>query len=1237
MYDALLVYLRQMQVDVGVIQETRWKFTGEWVAEGFVCFHSSLADCKQNMSKTSSSYGGVLTMIRTGLAPPTELRWACPFPGRLLHVRIPNMKQSIDIINVYQQAEISRGDAANQVAENRSALWHKLDATISAIPRRNVLIIAGDMNSHVLPTGSLVGPCVGFPPPTYADPEWSALVSAHELCLLNTWAQSSRYTSTGPVGGRSVVDYVAVRRQQADQLSRTVAFEEDHALLVGRLSYHVPLRVSISTHWQCWKFASRSPRPRLDLDKLEMDVACKNPAFESYLMDLHHALSSKTSMLDMDSTILEVVHRHYCAKPVRASLFPHHPMLSHIRHRWQLWRSLRMIKGLHVTALFRRWMLVCVMLRLQRRHRRAHREWRRQKLANSIRQARHAMLTGNQRALHCLLRALSPKTPKARMQLRDGKGHLLDLDSESNLVKNYMRLQFCDDSAVPLEPRWCSHLPFEEGELLASLRSTPAYKASPAHCPPALIIKNSAGIIAPILYHRLVLEWTESFAKIPDGWCTSWIHWIPKAGKAADQMSGWRGISLQSMIGKATLKAIVKRAMIFGKHQLQMDPQFAYLSGRSTHEAILRVIAHQTRTKTLGKNVAATHHELRLGSTRGELAGGMQLCLDIDGAFDKVDRQHLSRALLNLNLPPNIVALLLNWHLSTEYVSSKPGHPIHIKATRRVRQGCVAAPFIWLAYTHMIMHSLASTLSLQWLRDFFTMFADDCHACWEFTSEKEFSKALAQLRILLDKLMELGLRINFSKSVLLLHLRGTKASKWRSKLLRHNGDKCLFRICPTHADGTVLLLPMVRRHKYLGIMVTYGCSADATLRYRMGLAQNAFLRLRRWWSPSLPLHSRILLWQQVIWPTCTYGLPDVGVTKRGLTRLRGLLMRQIRWIARSPLHIFRESNAGLLLRLGMVDPPQKPACQTFLLWKRRFGQLAKLDSQDILHQVMLLGSVAHESSNIHSWYNLCVDQWNDLVDLRKLGHHPSASKLCNKLADDIPVLSKRLGVEKRLRAKQRADSPLLEEPERALVPFELHVHPPSSAPRTESQDSLTCQVCGQKFAHQMALRCHQHMHKLTADKVSFSVQNDSVDGMPTCRHCGMQFRYWLGLKQHIVNQVCQAAQDGRSQYSPSLPIAQQPRTLELAKQEQLDLLLDDGEICKLLRFHCIYCHKWIPRSHALSYHLNYSHNSAHHRGLRWFRNKCKSKALRVLVPCTWCGLQLAPRLTTRMGLTTTQE
>ena len=197
-----------------------------------------------------------MTCINTSLCPPSLVRFHAVVPGRLLHVRLshPNNTQHIDILNCYQHV---LGKGEDQVLETmehkRLSLLTKLSGTLAGLPSRNHVLVCGDLNMNVEPLDRLVGPSCGQTSPSWCpshDP--MALIELYDLCVLNTWSHSMAFTSSGPQGGRVLVDFVMARSVQVAPMSRCVRFLHDHPHKSLNPSCHCPLLVPWSLGWAPW-------------------------------------------------------------------------------------------------------------------------------------------------------------------------------------------------------------------------------------------------------------------------------------------------------------------------------------------------------------------------------------------------------------------------------------------------------------------------------------------------------------------------------------------------------------------------------------------------------------------------------------------------------------------------------------------------------------------------------------------------------------------------------------------------------------------------------------------------------------------------------------------------------------------------------------------------------------------------------------------------------------------------
>ena len=70
--------------------------------------------------------------------------------------------------------------------ERRGKLWHCLGRALHSLPRRNLLLLAGDFNSGLSPSSNLIGWGLLRSAVDKPDSELVELLETHQLCALNT-------------------------------------------------------------------------------------------------------------------------------------------------------------------------------------------------------------------------------------------------------------------------------------------------------------------------------------------------------------------------------------------------------------------------------------------------------------------------------------------------------------------------------------------------------------------------------------------------------------------------------------------------------------------------------------------------------------------------------------------------------------------------------------------------------------------------------------------------------------------------------------------------------------------------------------------------------------------------------------------------------------------------------------------------------------------------------------------
>lgn len=122
-----------------------------------------------------------------------DLTWEVLIPGRLARCRLRMCNRCVDIIHCYQHS--CRHDTHR--LQQRKQWWTTLQTLVTSLPRRNVLLVQGDVNCSLHHCAELVGhshfnhnnhQILGS---QHSDQDqFETLIRNHHLVALHTWHQS---------------------------------------------------------------------------------------------------------------------------------------------------------------------------------------------------------------------------------------------------------------------------------------------------------------------------------------------------------------------------------------------------------------------------------------------------------------------------------------------------------------------------------------------------------------------------------------------------------------------------------------------------------------------------------------------------------------------------------------------------------------------------------------------------------------------------------------------------------------------------------------------------------------------------------------------------------------------------------------------------------------------------------------------------------------------------------------
>ena len=1115
LYDEILIHIHQNPVDVLLLQETKWRFSSCWDTNQYFFIHSGSAtkDFKQ---------GGLLTVISKKLVDQGSLRYVEPLPGRLHRVQFSRRSQPCDLINFYQHA----WHDTEHIRTLRHQALDSLTRVIQQVPKRSLLIIGGDFNTSCACSAPHIGAQLLPPPPRWAtdQEDLQAMVLGLDLCVLNTF-QSGHPPHTYCWGTqRSHIDFIMIKRDLADGHSRQSHAKHDHPLGCWRGgARHFPVHASIPVTWRPWSQSSQDTAAKaIDRHAIADALAGKDdPRVQVFRKELSAQLDSiRHDLTALHDTVHSLAVKHFPKKaPIReqrpwqdgtlqqyASL-----MWGHLR-KLRRWAS-RPAAFQHAQALFRCWRHSVQFARMHRMAQRQGKELRRTRRANLLMQADQAISSGSSRLFYQLVDKLAPKGRYRKFQLSRGGSILTPEEELDTMRKHFVQVFNGDNTHMPPAPEPSaedSSFPVDSRELQVFLDKLPARKAGAPHTAPGAVWRMCSDLVAAPLAEILTQRWSQAPLRPPDNWAKATLSLLLKPHKTGSSPKDFRPIVLLDALGKASISMLLSKLRFDLETYVRTTPQFAYVTGRSTSDALRRVFLHNRDARALRCPSTRDPHFKRAGGRSPSLQGGLQICLDLTSAFDYVPRHLIAEALHEAGITGSPAELLLNWlHQCTYDLYIDQQHTC-IPTNRGVKQGCPASPLLFAAFMTLVTRRLSSRLTADWVERNLTMFADDFHVGQCFHSFSELETLSAQIGYIMSTLRSHGMSVHATKAKAILTVEGTKRSTAVKKLVRISDDGRLFRIHTRQGDE---FLPLVRQADYLGAVTTYDSHASATLRRRTLLAKATHSRLRCVLHAhrTLTITHRIRLWRATVWPCLAYGLEVCGLSDEQHAQVQTLVLKHLRGIARCPAHITHESDIDLLARVH-VPSPRDALRKTF---ESAFGRqepddphVLPYDHEWNLHLASRLKPVSTPALASSSTCPESPPQ-SDAVPLSTptLTHptaHSTATGVPSPIAPSVHTLPDQVVHDLQVESLTNTDVP-------------------TSAARDVIPTSFNCPVCHKCCPDRKTLKLHMaRVHKTQVPTHPFDRARHSVDGVPTCALCRHAFTRWEVLAKHISSWSCPA-------------------------------------------------------------------------------------------------------------------
>ena len=926
-------------IDFITLQETHWQFTSEWTQTHYHCIHSGF----------SSRQAGILCMVSKRLCQAHQLSWTEIDPGRLVHIRIHGDNRNLDFLSIYQHVfSLDR-------MSHRQSLLDRLNDVMCKIPQRNLLVLLGDFNTSLLHRSKVVGcskfmyngrQCTGT---VHSDSqELHDLLRHHSLLALNTWMTDNPATfSHGTVASR--IDYVCCRQVHADLTAKQVQVMSDFHMRSATGAQHAPLLVSLLRRWT-------PPTQKLHVNswtyRQRMELYNRWQKQDSYMLGLQMAMHEQIAHIQDQAAPLAALHSvmnqtkakdfntsksapvyHYDLTPFQA--FQHHErQLRHLR-----------IDGEDLTTLLQAWFHICKRSQARRQMNTTSKQSRRARMQKLFDQADAAEKAHDHFRLYQVVRTLAPRQKLQRIQLRHPDGTLASpLQAADMLQKWYADLYHADASDYDVIS---FHWPFSEDELLKGFMQLPLMKSLAPSFAPAPLWRLGAWDVVQFL-QPLLHRWSAA-GRLPREWSDAFLTFLPKPGGRGGDPAMLRPISLLEPSGKVVMGLVAKHLLKDAWWILQMISQYAYLPRRGCADAIGRLTDHLRRVRHRLTLLQYPVHRAATGEPTPTLYGGLVISLDLSKAFDQVNRAKLFQGLSDMQVSPDLIALLRNIYHTTGFDFIHKGEFRHVFTHKGIRQGCKCAPILWALYFIQIFNALHEYCPWDWLQQCITAFADDICQHDEFFCPEDFEVLLRRVGRLLDCLEQAGLPVNLNKTVALCRMTGKKSQNIQKHFFQKTGHGMFLRI--PRSNGQITLVKLVHQHAYLGIKLSYHSFEAYTMMHRLQAGKRTQQLLHKWLhlKSGLKPFQRVKLWQQCVLSSSLHGLIHTGFQVHHLLQFHRTCVLQLRRIFKEPVHLTLESNLDFLNSHGILPPLVRLRDLCDSTERREQIRITQLQHDDILH------------------------------------------------------------------------------------------------------------------------------------------------------------------------------------------------------------------------------------------------------------------------------------------------
>ncbi|CAE7221018.1 unnamed protein product [Symbiodinium sp. CCMP2456] len=424
-----------------------------------------------------------------------------------------------------------------------------------------------------------------------------------------------------------------------------------------------------------------------------------------------------------------------------------------------------------------------------------------------------------------------------RVQLRNDQGSLLAGKEESEHIAAFLRGVYHSRDITQLPPAsGINGVHFSSEDLKLAIAKISPSKALPAGFAPARLWKLAANQVVSALLPAVNL----SASALHEDWHKVQLHLIPKV-PIVREPKNLRPIALLHPGNKILAIMLAHKVEPKIESYLREVPQWAYLKGRSTADALESVCSHFLQVRDLIASGSSSLPQRFLGGQPHRLVGGLSISLDIKKAFDSLPHNFLQEAMIDAGFDQQEISLVMHLHERACLQVGRSAESADVYLGTGVRQGCSLSPLLWALITGKVYRMFQAELKTQSLPEgLINIFADDFFGSWTVQDSLGFARAIRAVGVLVTTLQKAGLQLSMEKTVILLALGGTSAPSVLAKHRKYIED-VPHLVIPV--GQCRLPFKIVTAHRYLGAKLAYKGFELLNLRHRLDVSWGSFWRL----------------------------------------------------------------------------------------------------------------------------------------------------------------------------------------------------------------------------------------------------------------------------------------------------------------------------------------------------------------------------------------------------------